>query len=137
MALSEMVDMIIYRSLVKAAAVVSALAPAYSPFFPVPAFAMPTRLECTLTSAGAEGKETTRKISIVFDAAAKTLDFYQGSQHRELGKVTISTISIDGYTDDMSIGIDRSSWSIIVQTYSEDHVLAEFGVCKPPPAEHS
>jgi len=66
--------MVIYRSLVKAAAVVIALAPADWQFFPVPAFAMPTRLECTLTSAGAEGKETTRKISIVFDAQANTLD---------------------------------------------------------------
>jgi len=116
---------------VKAAAVVIALAPADWQFFPVPAFAMPTRLECTLTSAGAEGKETTRKISIVFDAQANTLDFHEGSQHRELVKVTISTISIDGYTDDISIGIDRSSWSIVVQTYSQDHIIAEFGVCRP------
>ncbi|HUI22388.1 MAG TPA: hypothetical protein VLZ74_15250 [Methylocella sp.] len=123
--------MVIYRSLVKAAAVVSALVPACSLFFPVAAFAKPTRLECTLTSAGADGKEMSRKISVVFDAGANTLDFYQGSQHSELAKVTISTISIDGYTDDMSIGIDRSSWSIVVQTYSQDHVLAEFGICKP------
>jgi hypothetical protein len=137
MGLSEMVGMVIYRSLVKAAAVVSALPPIYAPFVPAAAFAMPVRLECTLTSAGADGKETIRKINVVFDAEANTLELYQGSQHRELGKVTISTISINGYNDDMSIGIDRSSWSIVVQTYSEDHVLAEFGVCKPPPAPHS
>ncbi|HTV33828.1 MAG TPA: hypothetical protein VME69_12125 [Methylocella sp.] len=90
------------------------------------------RLECTLTAAGGEGKEmTTRQIGIVFDTEANKLDFYDGAQRRELAQVTISTISIDGYTDDLSVGIDRSSWSIVVQTYAPDHVHAEFGVCKP------
>ncbi len=126
-----MVGMVIKRSFLKAAAVVSIPALVSSAFYPVGALATPTRLECTLKSAGAGGKETTRKISIVFDAGAKTLDFYQGSQRQELAHVTISTISIDGYTSDMSIGIDTSSWSIVVQTYSPDHTLVEFGVCKP------
>jgi hypothetical protein len=63
-----------------------------------------------------------------------TPEAIEGSQRRDLGKVTISTITIDGYTDDLSIGIDRSSWSIVVQTYVQDHVRAEFGVCKPAAA---
>ncbi|MGB9188176.1 MAG: hypothetical protein WCB34_09350 [Methylovirgula sp.] len=126
-----MVGMVIKKSFLRTAAVVSALALVSSPFYPVGALATPTRLECTLTSAGADGKQTTRKISIVFDAEAKTLDFYQGSQRQALAHVTISTISIDGYTDNMSIGIDRSSWAIVVQTYLPDHTLAEFGACKP------
>lgn len=128
--------MVTYRSLVKIGAVVCALPAISSLFAPVVAFTMPVRLECTLKSAEADGKESARKISVVFDTEANTLDFYEGSQRRGLSKVTISTISIDGYTDDLSIGIDRSSWSIVVQTYLEDHVLTEFGVCKPPPVPH-
>jgi hypothetical protein len=126
--------MITYRSLEKAAAIVSALPAISSLVAPAAAFAMPVRLECTLTSAEADVKESARKIGVVFDTEANTLDFYEGSLRRGLAKVTISTISIDGYTEDLSIGIDRSSWSIVVQTYSQDHILAEFGVCKPSPA---
>lgn len=123
--------MVIDRSFVRATAVASMLASTSSAFFTVGALAKATGLECALTSARADNKETTRTISIAFDAEANTLVSYQGAQHRDLANVTISTVSINGNTDDMSIGIDRSSWSIVVQTYSQDHVVAEFGVCKP------
>ena len=118
------------RSFVKIIAGSGALALVLS-LAPVRALAIPTRLQCALTSTGADGKNTTRAISITFDAKANTLIFYQGAQHQALAHVTISTISVNGYTDEMSIGIDRSSWSIVVQTYSQDHTSAEFGVCKP------
>jgi hypothetical protein len=52
--------MITYRSLEKAAAIVSALPAISSLFAPAVAFAMPVRLECTLTSAEADGKERAR-----------------------------------------------------------------------------
>ena len=96
-----------------------------------PAYAVPTRLQCVLASTEASGKDTTRTISIAFDAKANTLVVTQGAQQQPLAQVTISTISIDGYTDATSIGIDRSSWSIVVQTYAPDHASADFGSCKP------
>ncbi|VFU08600.1 hypothetical protein [Methylocella tundrae] len=130
---AEMFDMFIKRSLVQAVAG-GVLVPAFLLFPPLEAFAKPTRLDCTLTSAGTDGKDTSRQASVTFDEEANTLVFDAGSQRRDLGKVTISTITIDGYTDDLSIGIDRSSWHIVVQTYAQDHVRAEFGVCKPAAA---
>jgi len=123
---------ITFKRVLRARAAVSLFVWVCSSFFQMAAFAKPVRLDCMLTGAGGQGKETTtRQIGIVFDTEVNKLDFYDGAQRRELAQVTISTISIDGYTDDLSIGIDRSSWSIVVQTYASGHVHAEFGVCKP------
>jgi hypothetical protein len=123
--------MIINRLFMKVTTAAKALVMACSQFFVVTAFATPARLECTMTSAGADGKDTTHTIFIVFDAELNTLVLYQGTQRREFADVTISTVSINGAIDDVSIGIDRSSSSIVVQTYSQDHVSGEFGVCRP------
>jgi hypothetical protein len=123
--------MVINRLFVKVMIVSSVLVSAYSPFFTVGGFAAPMRLECVLTSAGADDKETTRTILVVFDAERNTLVSYQGARPREFADVTISTVSINGNTDDISIGIDRSSWSIVVQTYSQDRVSGELGTCRP------
>jgi hypothetical protein len=123
--------MVINRLFVKVTTVASVLVSANSLFFVIGAFAAPMRLECVLTSVGADDKETTRTILVVFDAEINTLISYQGARPREFSDVTISTVSINGNTDDMSIGIDRSSWSLVVQTYSQDRVSGEFGTCRP------
>jgi hypothetical protein len=119
------------RLFVKVATLVSALVLICSPLFCVSAFAAPARIECVLKSEGAGGKDAGRKIAVVFDAEMNTLVAYQGDQRLEFKDVTISTVSINGATGDTTIGIDRSSWSIVVQTYAQDHVSDEFGPCKP------
>ena len=123
--------MAINRLLVKFTTATKVLVMACSQLFAVGALATPTRLECTMTSASPDDKNTTHTIFVVFDAEMNTLVLYQGAQRREFADVTISTVSINGATDDVSIGIDRSSSSIVVQTYSQDRVSAEFGACKP------
>jgi hypothetical protein len=127
----ERVGMVTNRLFVKVTTAAKVLAMACSQFFAVSALATPARLECTMTSAGADGKDTMHTIFIVFDAELNTLVLYQGAQRREFADVMISTVSINGATDDVSIGIDRSSSSIVVQTYSQDHVSGEFGGCRP------
>lgn len=101
-----------------------------------PTEAAPIRLHCVLSSTGAADAKPS-EIDIVFDAESNSLTIDRGTQHVALSHVTISTISIDGYTQAISIGIDRSSWSVVVQTYSQDPPTAEFGTCKPAPADHS
>jgi len=123
--------MVTTRIFVKVTTAAKVLVMAVSQVFAVSAFATPTRLECTMTNAGAGDKDTTHTIFIVFDAEKNTLVLYQGALRRDFANVTISTVSINGATDDASIGIDRSSSSIVVQTYSQDHVSGEFGACRP------
>lgn len=93
--------------------------------------AAPVRLHCVLSSPVTAARPN--EITIAFDAERNSLSVDRGQQHFDLGHVTISTISVDGYTQAMSIGIDRSSWSIVVQTYSQTPSIAEFGVCKQSP----
>ena len=123
--------MVMHRLVVRFWTVAGVVVSTYTPFLTIEAFAAPMRLECVLTNAGADDKEMTRTILVVFDAEMNTLISYQGARPREFADVTISTVSINGSTDDMSIGIDRSSWSIVVQTYSQDRVSGEFGTCRP------
>jgi len=100
-----------------------------------PTEAAPIRLHCVLSSSSADTKPG--EIDVTFDVENNSLTVDRGAQHSVLSHVTISTISIDGYTQAMSVGIDRSSWSIVVQTYTQDPPTAEFGVCKPAAADHS
>jgi hypothetical protein len=46
-------------------------------------------------------------------------------------KVTITYIAISGQTDDVSLGIDRSSLGIVWQQYVADKVDTEYGHCRP------
>jgi len=101
-----------------------------------PTEAAPIRVHCVLSSTGAADAKPS-EIDIVFDVESNSLTVDRGTQHIALSHVTISTISIDGYTQAMSIGIDRSSWSVVVQTYSQGPPTAEFGTCKPATADHS
>ncbi len=93
------------------------------------AMAGPQRLRCSLASETADGQGATRKLTIVFDDAAKTLVVDEGAGSQKLENVTISTVSINGAGADMTIGIDRSSGSIVLQTYRPDGVSNMFGLC--------
>jgi len=126
--------MVVRLPIAKLPTFASVLAPVLYAFFAASAFATPTRLDCTLKSSTAEGKIADRAITIIFDTEANTLALSQGAQPQKFANVTMSNVSINGNTDDMSIGIDRSSWSVVLQTYSQDHVSNEFGTCRPPAA---
>lgn len=120
-----------------------ALAAALLALSPAAAIAAPKRLDCSLTvretKAGSKldvGPEN-RSITVVFDKEAKALTVRQDGGARVLSNVTMTQSSMNGYVSEMSLGIDPSSWSIVLQTYKPDSVDVEFGTCslsaKPPP----
>jgi hypothetical protein len=78
-----------------------------------------------------------RSIVVVFDEEAKALSVLQDGDERALGNVTMTQNSFNGYVGEMSLGVDPSSWSVVLQTYKSDTVETEFGACslsaKPPP----
>ncbi len=94
--------------------------------------AAPTKLDCVLTQPGPDGKDVPHLITVAFDSEANTLVVVDGAKNLDLAHVKISTISINGYNDEISIGIERSSWAIVLQTYSQNPPIAEFGQCRPP-----
>lgn len=107
------------------------------------AIAAPKRLDCNLTDLETKVgpnfnvEAENRAITVVFDAATKALTVYQDGSASVLKGVTMTQISMNGSTEDMSVGIDPSSLSIVFQTYKPGSMHAEFGVCKlsekPPP----
>ena len=103
------------------------------------AFAAPRTLDCVLTNieirsvtarfesrVGAEK----RSIAVIFDDDAKTLIIKEGGAETRLGKVAISQTSMTGAAGNISLGIDRSSWGIVFQTYGQDSTRNEFGECR-------
>ncbi len=108
-----------------------------------PAGAAPKRLDCTLTvletKAGLklDVAAEKRSIIIVFDEQAKALAVRQDGGARTLSNVTMTQSSMTGYVGEMSLGVDPSSWSVVLQTYKPDSVDVEFGTCslsaEPPP----
>ena len=93
------------------------------------AFASPQRLECTLTDTDTQKGMEHRSIAIVFDEDAATMQWQEGGRTRNLTRVSISMTSMSGGETDMTIGVSRSSWRIVLQTYRKDSVRTEYGVC--------
>lgn len=122
---------------------VSALAAAFALLLPAGAVAGPQSLDCRLTqletkaAAKFDVETESRPITILFDEEARALTVTQDGNARALHNVTITQSSMNGYVDDMSLGIDPSSWRIVFQTYKPDSERIEFGACslnaKPPP----
>jgi hypothetical protein len=103
-----------------------------------PAAAAPRELDCALTdietkSAGASFDSQVgaqkRAIAIAFDEQTAELVIREGDKVTALQNVTITQTSMNGATDSVSLGIDRSSWRIVFQTYSPDSIRNEFGLC--------
>jgi hypothetical protein len=100
--------------------------------------AAPQRLDCVLTdieikSSGAKfdsqaGAEK-RTVAVTFDDDSKKLTVSQGGIEKPLKNVAISQTSMTGAGDNFSIGIDRSSWRIVLQTYGQGTARNEFGDC--------
>jgi hypothetical protein len=96
------------------------------------------QLDCVLTDvetkrAGASfdsqvGAEK-RAISVAFDEEKSELSAREGDKVIALQNVTITQTSMSAAADSVSLGIDRSSWRIVFQTYGPDFVRNEFGLC--------
>jgi hypothetical protein len=117
------------------ASALSALAMALVLLWSADANAAPRRLDCSMakleTKSGSnfDIEAENRSISVVFDEDAKTLSVYQDGGKQPLAHVTITPIAMSGYVDDLSLGIDRSSWSVVLQTYKPGSKSTEFGSC--------
>jgi|GEM_PF-6803493 hypothetical protein len=101
------------------------------------AYAAPERLECILTDADAQIGVERRSIAIVFDEEAATMQWEEAGRIRLLTNVSISTTSISGGEADVTVGVSRSSWRVVLQTYQRNSVRTEYGDCairapKPP-----
>ena len=102
------------------------------------AAATPQTLGCVLTdieikSAGARsdsqlGAEK-RPLAVIFDDYAKTLTVKQDETEISLQHIAMSQTSMTGAAGTISLGIDRSSWKIVFQTYTQENTRSEFGFC--------
>jgi hypothetical protein len=116
---------------------VGALTAAFFLLSSMGANAAPTRLDCTLTNieikvgSKSDFEPEKRSISVVFDGKAKELTVYQDGSAQALNNVTATVTSINGYNDQISLGINSADWDIVFQTYEPDSTRAEFGVCSP------
>ncbi len=100
------------------------------------AWAAPQRLECTLTDTDAQSAVERRSIAIIFDEEATTMNLQESGRIRNLTNVSISMTSMSGGDAGVTIGVSRSSWRVVLQTYQGNSVRTEYGVCalsEPPP----
>ena len=104
--------------------------------------ATPQELDCILTDVETKSEETKfdsqvavekRAIVVTFDEQQGSLSLRQGTANKSLQDVTITPTSMNGAADDISLGIDRSSWRIVFQTYGPNSVRNEFGICNLRP----
>ena len=106
---------------------------------PAIASAAPRQFNCTLTQlesrAAANFTETEyRSFTILADEEAKTITVSQGGSEQALAHVTFSQLTMNGYTAEISLGLDTSSGSLVLQSYSPNSNKSEFGVCSSKPA---
>ena len=99
-------------------------------------------LDCVLTDVEIKSSGTKfeshvaaeqRPISVIFDDEAKTLIIKEGSSEWPLRDVAISEVSMTGAGADVSLGIDRSSWRAVFQSYAPESTRNEFGECRLRP----
>jgi len=105
---------------------------------PRTAAAAPQTLDCVLTdietkSAGvkfdSEVAAEKRSMTVIFDDDAKTLAMKSDGSQTPLKNVAISQTSMTGASGNISLGIDRSSWRIVFQTFGQGTTRNEFGEC--------
>ena len=104
--------------------------------------ATPQELDCILTDVETKSEETKfdsqvavekRAIVVTFDEQQRLLSLREGKADKLLQDVTITPTSMNGAADGISLGIDRSSWRIVFQTYGPNSVRNEFGICNLHP----
>jgi hypothetical protein len=100
------------------------------------AIAATTRLDCSLTELETkEGTKTdfkteSRIITVIVDEDAKMITVDQDGVEQRLKHVTITQTALNGYNEELSLGIDASSGGVVLQTYKPVSMIAEFGVCR-------
>jgi hypothetical protein len=95
------------------------------------------QLDCVLTDIGTQPGSENRAVAVVFDEGANTLSAQDGTRILRFASASISNVTINGATDSLSIGIDRSSLGIVWQKYGSSGVVTEYGKCRRndhPPA---
>jgi hypothetical protein len=106
------------------------------------ASATPQELDCILTDIETKSEETKfdsqvavekRAIAVTFDEQQGALSLREGAASKPLQDVTITPTSMNGAAGNVSLGIDRSSWRIVFQTYGPNSVRNEFGICNLRP----
>jgi len=97
--------------------------------FACPALAAPQRLDCVLTDTDAASGIERRPIVILFDEDAASMRLQEGGRTRDLGNVSISMVSMSGGDANTTVGVSKSSWRVVLQTYEHGSVRTEFGVC--------
>ena len=96
--------------------------------------AAPWQLNCTLTKIESMADPNftaaeSRPIAITIDQQAKTIAVSQDGTTQALDHVTFSQLTINGYTSTLSLGMDRSSGNIVLQSYEPNSNKTEFGAC--------
>ncbi len=103
-----------------------------------PLLGAPKMLDCVLTDIETKGPGAKfdsqvgaekRALTVAFDDGAKTLAVQQDNVMTPLDDVSISQTSMTGTAGNISVGVDRSSWHIVFQTYGEGSTHSEFGQC--------
>jgi hypothetical protein len=72
-----------------------------------------------------------RSISLAVDDKSHTITLHQDGRAQTMSHATITQITMNGYTDDTSIGIQISSGDIVLQSYAPNSTQAEFGTRRP------
>jgi hypothetical protein len=93
--------------------------------------AAPRRLDCVLTDTPTKPQSENRPIVVVFDVDVGSLTADEDNHTRRFGNVSISSATINGQDDEISVGIDRSSLGIVWQQYNAGKVHTEYGFCHP------
>lgn len=95
------------------------------------ASAAPQQLDCSLTDTGNVQTSTQSQLIIVmFDEDAKNIKAQEGGRNYIFSDVSISNVSMSGKADQVSLGIDRSTLSIVWQQYETDKVVTVYGQCR-------
>lgn len=104
--------------------------------------AAPQRLDCVLKDIEIKSSATKfeslvgaekRALAVTFDDDAKTLTIEEGGVETQLRDAAISQTSMTAAGSNISLGIDRSSWFIVFQTYGQGTIRSEFGDCSLRP----
>jgi hypothetical protein len=93
--------------------------------------AAPQQFDCLLTDTEAKPQSENRLLTVEFDEDSKVANAKAGDRSYSFTAPTITYISVSGQVDDVSFGIDRSSFGIVWQHYAADKVTTEFGHCRP------
>jgi len=93
-----------------------------------------SQLDCTLTVVESEANSNfstgeKHPITIETDEDRKAITVSQDGRKQVLDHVTFTLLSINGYTADMSLGLDRASGNVVLQSYGADSNKIEFGTC--------